>query len=107
MPQGRVKVFDEERNFGFVQPLEGGFDVYVHRSELGEVESLRVGDIVEYEIGEGDDGPVAREVKVTERAPDELPTGRVVAGGPPPTWDQLEDIERQKRDARRQKRRRR
>ncbi|MBW3577337.1 MAG: cold shock domain-containing protein [Actinobacteria bacterium] len=106
MPTGRVKVFDEERNFGFVQPIEGGEDVYVHASTL-EGTVLRSGDVIEYDVQEGDDGPQATSVRIAERAPEDNPAGRVVVGGPPPTWDELEQIEREKRQRRRQRRRRR
>lgn len=107
MPTGRVKVFDDEGNFGFVQPLDGGRDVFVHASEVDGVDILRPGDVVEYELHQGDDGPQATSVRIAERAPEDNPTGRVVTGGPPPTWDELEAIERQTRYDRRQRRRRR
>lgn len=106
MPQGRVKVFDAERQFGFLQPLEGGRDVFVHISEV-DGDELRPGDVVEYEEGEGDQGVQAESVQVLERAPEDLPTGRVVAGGAPPTWDELERMHRDQRSERRQRRRRR
>jgi cold shock CspA family protein len=107
MPQGRVKVFDTERRFGFLQPSEGGRDVFVHASEVEGEDELRPGDVVEYEEGEGDEGPAAQSVTVIERAPEDVPTGRVVAGGGPPTWDELERLHRDQRSDRRQRRRRR
>lgn len=107
MPSARVKIFDTERSYGFAQPLEGGKDVYVHASEVEGVDELRPGDVIEYEEAETEEGIQATQVKVTERAPDENPAGRVVAGGPPPTWDKLEEIDRQLRQDRRQRRRRR
>lgn len=105
MPTGRVKVFDDERNFGFLQPLEGGQDVFLHVSEV-DAEALRPGDLVEYELEEDDEGPRATSARVTERAPEDNPTGRVLAGAPP-TWDELDDIHRQSRESHRRRRRRR
>lgn len=106
MPSGRVKVFDETQNYGFVSPLDGGADVFVHTSAVDAEQPLRPGDLVEYEVEETDEGPQARDVTVTERAPEDNPSGRVVAG-PPPTWDELEEIDKQRRQDRRQRRRRR
>jgi cold shock CspA family protein len=103
----RVKVFDEERRYGFLQPLEGGRDVFVHASEVEGDDVLRPGDVVEYDLAEGDDGHHAAGVRVLERAPEDNPAGRVVTGGAPPTWDQLERIQRDMRQQRRQRRRRR
>lgn len=107
MPSGRVKNFDEERNFGFIQPTDGSRDVFFHASAVTDDEVPRPGDVVEYESEAGDDGPEASSVEITERAPEDNPTGRVVAGGAPPTWDELEEQQRQRRHERRQRRRRR
>lgn len=108
MPEGRVKNFDEERSFGFIQPLDGTRDVFVHASVVDGDDALRPGDVVEFESEDGDDGPQATEVTVTERAPEDNPTGRVVnVGSPPPTWDELEQQQKQRRHSGKQRRRRR
>lgn len=108
MPEGRVKNFDEDRAYGFIQPLDGSRDVFVHTSVVEDDEPLRAGDIVEFEADDGDDGPQATTVTVTERAPEDNPTGRVVhVGSPPPTWDELEEQQRQRRRSHKQRRRRR
>jgi cold shock protein len=106
MPSARVKVFDDEQNYGFLRPLEGGEDVFVHASMVDAEEPPRPGDLVEYDVEETDEGPQARNVTIIERAPEDSPAGRVVAG-PPPTWDELEEIDKQRRHDRRQRRRRR
>lgn len=106
MPTGRVKMFNTERKFGFAQPSDGGRDVFVRASDVEDAESLRPGDIIEYELGENDEGIHATNVRVTERAPEDNPAGRVVSGAPP-TWDELEAISRDLRQDRRQRRRRR
>lgn len=48
--QGTVKMWNEERGFGFITPAgEGGDDVFVHRSALGEGVTLMPGQTVSYE----------------------------------------------------------
>ena len=66
MPQGTVRWFDPERGFGFLAPEDGSADLFVHASEiLGESRLLREGQVVEFEVGEGDRGPQARRVRAT------------------------------------------
>ncbi|MGN8244105.1 cold-shock protein [Cellulomonas soli] len=65
MPQGTVRWFDVDRGFGFLALEDGAEDLFVHASEiLGEDRLLREGQVVEFEVGEGDRGPQARRVKV-------------------------------------------
>lgn len=63
--KGTVKFFNEMKNFGFIQPDEGGDDLFVHRNDI-EGESLNEGDRVEFESEEGDKGPKAVNVKRIE-----------------------------------------
>ena len=61
---GTVKWFSDEKGFGFVVPDEGGKDVFVHRSNVQEIgQTLREGQKVEYDIGEGRKGPEATNVR--------------------------------------------
>ena len=71
MPQGAVRWFDAERGFGFLDVGEGEDDLFVHASEIvGDgPQVLREGQEVEYELGEGPRGPVARRVRVTGGVP--------------------------------------
>ena len=65
MPTGKVKWYDDERGYGFIQSDEGGPDVFVHQSEI-QVESsfiLDEGQSVEFEIKSSPKGPVAASVK--------------------------------------------
>lgn len=43
--------WNDEKGFGFIKPDDGGSDVFVHRSALGESRDLRLeeGDQVEFE----------------------------------------------------------
>ncbi|KGM02842.1 cold-shock protein [Cellulomonas cellasea] len=74
MPEGTVRWFDAERGFGFLALDDGAEDLFVHASEIvgdDAVRVLREGQVVEFEVGEGDRGPQARRVRVTgDHAPD-------------------------------------
>jgi CspA family cold shock protein len=68
VPQGTVRWFDAERGFGFLALGDDAEDLFVHASEIvGQdgTRSLREGQAVEFEVGEGDRGPQARRVRVT------------------------------------------
>ena len=62
---GTVDRFDEIRGFGFIRPTSGGGsgDVFFHQSAVNGVRP-RIGDEVEYRLGEGPKGPRAEAVKV-------------------------------------------
>jgi len=62
MPKGKIKWFNEEKGFGFIQPDDGGKDLFVHQSET-EGYVLNENDPVEFEVGEGQKGPCAKKVK--------------------------------------------
>lgn len=68
MPEGTVRWFDADRGFGFIALGEEAEDLFVHASEIvgnDATKVLREGQVVEFEIGEGDRGPQARRVRVT------------------------------------------
>lgn len=101
MPTGRVKVFNSERKFGFIT-TEDGAEVYVAADAVADG-VLHSGDEVEFETQETEKGRnVAASVTVTKRAPADNPVGRTMAN--PPSWDQLEERERQRRQNRRRRR---
>lgn len=66
MPTGKVKFFDEDKGFGFVQS-DDGQQVYLHRSALPEgVTSLRPGARLEFGIADGRRGAQALSVRLLE-----------------------------------------
>ena len=67
MERGTVKWFNRTKGFGFIQREEGE-DVFVHFSAIqGDgFKSLNEGDVVEFEVTEGQKGPQAANVKVIE-----------------------------------------
>ena len=60
---GRVKWFNKEKGYGFIE-REDGDDVFVHYSAIQEegFKSLNEGQEVEFEIVEGSRGPQAANV---------------------------------------------
>ena len=61
--QGKVKWFNAEKGFGFIE-REDGEDVFVHYSAIDQegFKSLDEGQDVEFEIVEGTRGPQAANV---------------------------------------------
>lgn len=62
--QGRVKWFNAEKGFGFIE-VEGGEDVFVHFSAIMSdgYRTLDEAQLVEFEIVDGDKGPQAANVE--------------------------------------------
>ena len=61
MAKGKVKWFDQQKGYGFIEQEDGG-DLFVHHSEL-QGDSLNEGQDVEFEVGEGRKGPCAVNVR--------------------------------------------
>jgi len=61
--QGTVKWFNNSKGYGFIGQ-DGGTDVFVHYSAIqGDgFKSLQEGDVVEFEIVQGQKGPQADQV---------------------------------------------
>tara|TARA_Y100001963_G_scaffold57698_1_gene80746 strand:- start:2879 stop:3091 length:213 start_codon:yes stop_codon:yes gene_type:complete len=62
--QGTVKWFNDKKGFGFIEPEEGGKDLFVHMSEIQMegFKTLKDGQSVEFTVGNNDRGPSAEKV---------------------------------------------
>jgi CspA family cold shock protein len=61
MPIGTVKWFNAQKGYGFIQPNDGGKDVFVHISavEAAGMASLHEGQKLSYELEQGRQGKVS------------------------------------------------
>lgn len=66
MQQGKVKFFNDEKGFGFIE-REGQSDVFVHHSSIVGMSGRRTlyeGQAVEFDVGPGKKGDEAKDVRV-------------------------------------------
>ena len=63
MPSGTVKWFNGTKGYGFIQPDDGGNDIFVHISAVQQsgLAGLTEGQKVSYELVEGRGGKMAAE----------------------------------------------
>jgi CspA family cold shock protein len=63
MTKGKVKWFNENKGYGFIE-REDGPDVFVHFSaiQMEGFKTLAEGEVVEFEVVEGEKGPQANNV---------------------------------------------
>jgi cold shock protein len=61
--KGKVKWFNDTKGFGFIE-REGGADLFLHHTAIKQqaVKTLREGDAVEFDVADGEKGPVAQNV---------------------------------------------
>ncbi len=64
MTQGKVKWFNAQKGYGFIEQDDGGKDVFVHVNSLAPgIGTLSENQAVEFDIEEGQKGPQAANVK--------------------------------------------
>ena len=65
MNEGKVKWFDSKKGYGFVSDTSDNVEYFVHFSEIqsDSFKTLTEGQEVTFEIGEGKQGEVAKNVK--------------------------------------------
>ena len=61
MSSGTVKFFNPEKGFGFITPVEGRKDLFVHKT--GTKTDLFEGDQVTFEVQQTERGPSAVNVR--------------------------------------------
>lgn len=64
MMEGKVKWFNEQKGFGFIEK-DGGGDVFVHHSAIQSegFKTLQEGQRVSFDVQQGPKGPAAANVK--------------------------------------------
>jgi CspA family cold shock protein len=82
--KGTVKWFNSRKGFGFISSEEGS-DVFVHYTALAgddnEYKTLHENDKVEFDVTDGQKGPQASNVVVTEKAPQQFGSYNRSGGG--------------------------
>jgi CspA family cold shock protein len=51
MPTGKIKMFNQDKGFGFIKPDDGGVDVFFHVSALRDGDEITQGKVVNFEVG--------------------------------------------------------
>jgi len=66
--KGTVKWFNNAKGYGFIQPNEGGNDIFVHYSTIGMegYKSLKAGQEVTFDLSEGPKGIHATDIAPSE-----------------------------------------
>jgi CspA family cold shock protein len=64
MPNGKIKMFNEDKGFGFIKPDDGANDVFFHVSALREDDEIAVGKAVTFEMGTDPKSGKAKAVSV-------------------------------------------
>ena len=61
MATGKVKWFNSQKGYGFIQPVSGGADVFVHITavERAGMDGLQEGQTLSYDLEQGQRGRVS------------------------------------------------
>jgi cold shock protein len=64
MAKGTVKWFNDAKGFGFIEPADGGADVFAHFSavQMDGFRTLKQGGLVSYELTQGPKGDLAQNI---------------------------------------------
>ncbi|RLA05856.1 MAG: cold shock domain protein CspD [Gammaproteobacteria bacterium] len=69
MPTGTVKWFNNAKGYGFIEPNEGGNDIFVHYStiEMEGYKSLKAGEEVSFDLSKGPKGVHATDIAPVDK----------------------------------------
>lgn len=61
---GSVKWFNDAKGFGFIEPEDGGKDVFAHHTsiQMEGFRTLKAGGRVQFDLVAGKDGPAAQNI---------------------------------------------
>jgi CspA family cold shock protein len=70
MPSGTVKWFNDAKGFGFIEPEDGGADVFAHFSavQMEGFRTLKQGSRVMFDVVQGPKGSLAQNICLVEAA---------------------------------------
>jgi len=54
MKEGTVKFFNRSKGFGFIEPTDGGQDIFVHQNGL--IDEINENDKVKFDVEQGKKG---------------------------------------------------
>jgi CspA family cold shock protein len=69
--EGKVIKFIESKGYGFIRPQDSEDDIFFHYTQIKtdkKYKKLNVGDVVEFESGQGPNGPQANSIVLVESA---------------------------------------
>ncbi len=76
MPTGTVKWFNNAKGYGFILSEESGDDIFAHYSaiEMDGYKTLKAGQVVNFELIDGDKGAHAAHIHGENDAPPQSPS---------------------------------
>jgi len=77
MAKGTVKWFNDAKGFGFIEPTDGGADVFAHFSavQMEGFRTLKQGSMVSYELTQGPKGDLAQNIRPLDVQGNPAPAG--------------------------------
>lgn len=79
MATGTVKWFNDAKGFGFIEPEQGGGDVFAHFSaiQMDGFRTLKQGSKVSYELIQGPKGQLAQNIRQLDDEPLDMALGHL------------------------------